>query len=67
MIDFSKLNVAPNKCFNMNKAPHKPVLLLSIIKLFEEGRIDLKQVELQNTELFETYQAITLKKNAQCF
>ncbi|MBD2108503.1 HNH endonuclease [Nodosilinea sp. FACHB-13] len=49
---FAKLNV--NKHRERGAAPHKPVLLISVIELIEQGKIRLNQVPL-SPELISTF------------
>ncbi|MBW4460341.1 MAG: HNH endonuclease [Nodosilinea sp. WJT8-NPBG4] len=49
---FAKLNV--NKHRERGAAPHKPVLLISVIELIEQGKIRLNQVSL-SPELISTF------------
>ena len=49
---FAKLNV--NKHRVRGAAPHKPVLLISVMELIEQGKMRLKQVPL-SPELISTF------------
>jgi putative restriction endonuclease len=49
---FAKLNV--NRHQEQGAAPHKPVLLISVIELIEQGKIWLHQVPL-SPELISTF------------
>jgi len=52
---FQNLNVDKNKNrYTVGKAPHKPILLLSLIVLYKNDRIDLENISL-NIDLKETW------------
>ncbi|MDM8543233.1 HNH endonuclease [Desulfococcaceae bacterium HSG9] len=59
MIDFRNLHAdrVPGR-YNAEKAPHKAVLLLAIIKLYENKKINLEKIMFKDMYLLETYKDI---------
>ncbi len=47
----------PDK-YHGDVAPHKPILLLSLIRLYEEGKIDLRNIDPKSEELLTTAEEI---------
>lgn len=43
--EFRKLSIDKKDKYNAEAAPHKPILLLSLIKLYEEGKVDLSNID----------------------
>lgn len=59
MINFKTLNCdRVGGRYHASKAPHKAVLLLAVIKLFENKKINLRDFELNNLQLIEIYKDI---------
>ncbi len=46
------------KKFNGEVAPHKPILMLSIIRLYQDNKIDLKKIDPNSKELLTTSEEI---------
>lgn len=59
MINFKKLHVDINKnIYSTGKAPHKAILVLTCIKLFENSLLDLKNIRFYDVNILETYRDI---------
>jgi len=48
---------SPNK-YHGDVAPHKPILLLSLLRMYEEGKIDLRKIDPTSEELLTTAEEI---------
>jgi len=59
--DFKKFNnadTAHKEKYNGEAAPHQPILLLALIKLYREDKINLKKIDPRSEELLSTAEEI---------
>ncbi len=55
---FNNADTAHKEKYNAEAAPHQPILLLALIKLYKEDKIDLKKIDPQSEELLSTAEEI---------
>lgn len=55
---FNNADTAHRKKYNAEAAPHEPILLIALIKLYEEGKVDLKNIDPRSEELLDTAEEI---------
>ncbi|MCU0811217.1 MAG: hypothetical protein MUE59_09305 [Thiobacillaceae bacterium] len=55
MINLRKLRTDKSPRYSAGKAPHKALLIIACIKLFENGRLDLRRIRFDDPGIHETY------------
>lgn len=56
--EFERFNANTAPEYKADAAPHQPILLLALIKLHKEGKIDLKNIDPGSEELIRTVDEI---------
>jgi len=55
---FNNADTAHKEKYNAKAAPHQPILLLALIKLYKEDKIDLKNIDPRSEDLLSTAEEI---------
>jgi len=56
--DFKRFNANTSSEYRAEAAPHQPILLLALIKLHKEGKIDLKSIKPDSKDLLSTVEEV---------